>query len=151
MAYFLDELLTLLRQVLDRIIPAEGKFPGAGKLDVAGYIDNLVAQSAELKHLFTEGLAQIQIASKTMHSQEFANLSSEAQDTVLRRVEATHPAFFQALVRQTYNGYYTNPRIIRLLGLEARPPQPRGYKLEPFDLTLAERVKQRPQLWKNAS
>ena len=40
-----------------------------------------------------------------------------------------------------YNGYYTNPRIIELLGLEVRPPQ--GHQVEQGDITLIENVKSR--------
>ena len=48
----------------------------------------------------------------------------------------------------TYSGYYSNPAVIRLLGLEARPPQPRDYVLEPLDISLLEPVKQRQLIYR---
>jgi hypothetical protein len=53
-------------------------------------------------------------------------------------------------VQHTYSGYYSHPTVIRLLGLEARPPQPRGYHLEPLDFTLLDNVKQRGSLYRQA-
>ena len=148
--FLVDEQFTLVSSVLDRIIPQQGDMPGAGQLAVADYIDRAVGASAELKKLFSRGLAQIEIASQARHSGDFADLSAEQQDVVLREVESADAAFFEALVRQTYNGYYTTPAVLELLGLEARPPQPRGYEVEPGDLNLLENVKQRGQVYRDA-
>jgi hypothetical protein len=38
-------------------------------------------------------------------------------------------------------GYYSQPTIVRLLSMEGRPPQPRGYHLEPLDLGLLDNIK----------
>ena len=78
-----------------------------------------------------------------MYPQEFPSLSGEQIDAVLRQVEADEGEFFDLLVRQTYNGYYTDPRIIELLGLEARPPQPLGHRVDQGNITLIENVKNR--------
>ena len=61
----------------------------------------------------------------------------------MRQVEADHTEFFDLLVRQTYNGYYTDPKVVELIGMEPRPPQPMGHRLEMGDLTLIENVKWR--------
>ena len=59
------------------------------------------------------------------------------------RSRLTKGRFFDLLVQQTYNGYYTDPRIVQLLGLEARPPQPLGYRVDQGNITLIEKVKNR--------
>ena len=51
--------------------------------------------------------------------------------------------FFDLLVRQTYNGYCTGQRIVDLLGLEARPAQPLGHRVDQGNATLIEKVKNR--------
>ena len=58
--------------------------------------------------------------------------------------------FFEALVSRAYNGYYMDPNLIALLGLETRPPQPRGYSVELGDLRGLERVKGRGQVYRDA-
>ena len=138
----------LLTAILDSIIPPDGSLPGAGGLGTAKHIDTVVAGSLGLRRLFTDGLAAIEAASRTMFSNDFSSLSGEERMDVLREVEAKHPEFFEALVRHTYSGYYSNPTVVRLLGLEERPPQPKGYRLDPFDAGLLGRVKDRGKIYR---
>src|SRR5215831_8850505 len=149
-AFFAAAQCELLVSVLNRIIPATGAFPGAGDLDVASYLDRVVGQSTALKRLFAQGLVQITLTSQAQHAQPFTALSEGQRDAVLHHVEATAPEFFEALVTHTYSGYYSHPTIVRLLGMEGRPPQPRGYHLEPLDLSLLERIKQRQPIYRQA-
>ena len=149
-AFFVASQQTLLSHVLNRLIPATGDFPGAGDLGVVSYIDTVVGRFAELKRLFAEGLTHIALVSQAQQGQEFIDLADDHKDAVLRQVETLHPAFFEALVQHTYSGYYSHPTVVRLLGLEARPPQPRGYHLEPLDPTLLDNIKQRSPLYRQA-
>jgi hypothetical protein len=149
-AFFVASQQTLLSHVLNRLIPATDDFPGAGDLGVSGYVDTVVGRSTELRRLFAEGLTHIAMASQALQGQEFIALTEDQKDAVLRQVETLHPALFEALVQHTYSGYYSHPTVIRLLGLEVRPPQPRGYHLEPLDFTLLDNVKQRGPLYRQA-
>jgi hypothetical protein len=149
-AFFVASQQLLLRHVLNRLVPASDDFPGAGDLGVATYVDTVVGRSAELKRLFSQGLTHIAMISQAQQAQEFSDLAEDQKDAVLRQVETLHPAFFETLVQHTYSGYYSHPAVIRLLGLEARPPQPRGYHLEPLDLTLLDNMKQRSPLYRQA-
>jgi hypothetical protein len=147
-AFFVASQQLLLSHILNRLVPASDDFPGAGDLGVASYVDTVVGRSAELKRLFAQGLTDIALASQALQGQDFFELAGDQKDVVLRQVETQQPAFFEALVQHTYSGYYSHPAVIRLLGLEARPPQPRGYHLEPLDLTLLDHVKQRGPLYR---
>ena len=140
----------LLRATLNRIIPADGAFPGAGDLGVVGYVDAVIGRSAELRRLFAHGLTQIDITSQELHAQGFMDLSEHQKDAVLRRVEANNTEFFSALLTHTYSAYYSNPLIIRQLGQDLQPPQPRGHALEPLDLSLLDRVRRRRPLYRPA-
>jgi hypothetical protein len=148
LAFFAAAQRELLVSVLNRLVPAAGAFPGAGDLDVAGYIDRVVGQSAALKRLFAQGLVHITRTSQAQYARPFTALFVEQRDAVLRHVEATASEFFEALVTHTYSGYYSHPTVVRLLGMEARPPQPRGYHLDPLDLRLLENVKQRQPIYR---
>ena len=148
-SFLTDEQLVLVTSILDRIEPPEGKKPGAGQLGVAEYLNQVVGASAKLKKLFTRGLAQIEITSHGRHSREFADLSAEQRDAVLSEVESAEPEFFEALVRQTYNGYYADSSVLEQLGLEALPPQPRGYDVPTGDLRLPENVKKRGKVYRD--
>ncbi len=141
---------TLLAKVLDTVVPRKGKLPGAGAAGIVDYIDDVLTDSEPLRRLFLDGLADVEIASGAAHSARFGSLSAAKKKRVLRDVEAEQPEFFEALVEHTYKGYYSNPEIVELLGLEARPPQPVGYPLKPFDRTTLDSVRKRGKVYREA-
>ena len=115
---------------------------------MADHIASVVSGSAALRRLFIYGLAEIGIVSHRRYSREFVDLTDEEKDEVLRSIESDEPDFFEALVQHSYNGYYTNRKVIELLGLQARPPQPRGHSLETGNLALIENVKKRGRAYR---
>ena len=141
-SFFSDAQIDLVTEVLNRIIPANERLPGAGEIAV-NYLDEAVGGSPRLKRIFGHGLSHIDVVSYRLYSQDFPSLTGEQMYAVLRQVEADEGEFFDLLVRQTYNGYYTDLRIVELLGLEARPPQPLGHRLQQGNLSLIENVKNR--------
>jgi hypothetical protein len=74
-------------------------------------------------------------------------LSVDAREDVLRRLERSHAEFFEALVRYTYDGYYSHPTVIARLGLDASPPHPRGHRVEAVDLPDLARVSARGPIY----
>ena len=145
-----DEQMALAADVLDQLIPARDGFPGAGELGVAQHVQSVGGSDPGLGGLFQDGLASIESASRRTRSATFADLADDQKVQVLRKVEGESPGFFAMLLRHTYAGYYSNPRVIELLGLEARPPQPLGFHLDPFDPAMVERVRERGKIWRDA-
>ena len=140
---------TLLGAILNRIVPANGELAGAGDLDVAASIERTLAISPALRRLFLDGLTAIQLWSARLADRDFRDLDPDAQDALLREVEATEPAFFVALVEHTYRGYYTLPIVHEAIGFESRPPQPLGHQLPPFDPSLLEKQRAREPFWRS--
>ena len=140
----------LASEVLDQLIPGRDGFPGAGELGVARHLDDVAASKPDLGRLFHDGLAAIESTSRETHSTAFADLGDDRKIEVLRTVEVESPEFFFKLVRHTYAGYYSNSRVIEAMGLEARPPQPLGFELDPFDPSIVEKVKERGKVWRDA-
>ncbi len=147
-SFFSDAQAELVASILDRIVPPTGKMPGAGEIAIE-YLDRFAGASPQRKRTFSNGLTGIELRAQQSFSNAFASLTGEQQDEVLRQVEAADKAFFDLLVRQTYNGYYTNPRIIEALGLEARGPQPRGYRVEMGNISLMENVQRRGRIYRD--
>jgi hypothetical protein len=150
-SFFTDAQRTLLSTILNRLVPASGDFPGAGDLGIASSLDRIVGQSIELRRLFAQGMVQVEISSQEQYAEAFMNLADDQKDAVLCHVETRNPEFFSSLVAHTYGGYYSHTAVLRLLSLDARPPQPGGYELEPFDLSLLANVKQRGPMYRPAS
>ena len=133
--------------VLNRIIPARSDLPGAGDLGVVGAIEHTLAQNPPLLRLFIDGLRAIELIGT---GEVFTDCPAEQQDARLCQIEAAQPAFFTALVEQTYQGYYSLPNIQRSIGLSGEPPQPRGHHLAPFDPALLALQRQRAPFWRKA-
>ena len=146
--FFTESQRVLVRHVLNRIVPAGDGFPAAGELGVVDYLDGLVGRSARLKRTFAEGLARIEMVADAGGPAGFAGLPDDRKDEVLRDVESDLPEFFAALVKHTYNGYYTDPTVLAILGPEVRPPQPLGHDVEVGDLSLLANVRKRGRVYR---
>ena len=105
---FTEAQQSLLTAALNCVIPEEGNMPGAGDLGVIEFIETLVAPDPKLRRLVNEGLSQIVVAASVQSGQEFVDLDKDDQNEALKEVQAQQPAFFDFLLRQCYNGYYTN-------------------------------------------
>jgi hypothetical protein len=129
----------LLASVLTTLLPGDADWPGAGTLD------GLAAQVA------ADAPSEALLAALPAG---FAALPAEAREAALRDVEAAEPAAFERLVAATYLAYYTHDAVRdvleRVTGYEARPPQPLGYDLPPFDDSLLETQRRRAPFWREA-
>ena len=146
---FTDAQRELLTRVLDRIVPAGGGLLGAGELGVGEFVESSVLTSPEQTRLLVDGLKLIEVTSGRSGSEAYGELDDDARDEVLRDVESTSPEFFDELVRLTYVGYYSQPRVAAALGLEARPPQPLGFDMQQGDLSLVENVRERGPVYRD--
>jgi hypothetical protein len=145
-----DEQRALVREVLNRLVPARPGLAGAGDLDVGTSVEATVARSAPLRRQFLDGLSEIALAARRRTGRDFLELEPAARDSILRQVEEVRPAFFAALVDHTYRGYYSLPVVLRTVGAIGRPPQPLGHELPPFDPTLLDQQRQRSPFWRRA-
>ena len=113
----------LLAAVLDTLVPPGEGFP-AGSLAL-DHVLAMAAASADVASMLERGLQAIDDAAGA-----FARLGADDRERALGRVEQTHAALFDALVRHTYDGYYSHPAVLGRLGLEPGPVQPRSHRIE---------------------
>ena len=137
----------LLDAVLDRIIPSRDNRPGAGSLGVGDFVEGVAVGEPGLTRLFVHGLAAIEITAAERGTDGFAALSNEAKDETLRSVEQTQADFFDQLVLQVYNGYYTDLTVFEAIGYNLPSVPSPGAKLDLLDETLLEAQRQRPPFW----
>jgi len=79
-----------------------------------------------------------------------AALQAARREAVTKEFRATGGTAAAALVRVVLQCYYRDDRVLRSLGLELRPPFPRGHALEQGDWSLLDPVKARPPMWRRA-
>jgi len=137
----------LLTQVINRIIPAKDTLPGAGDLGIAAFIEDTAAKSPELTRLFNDGLAKIGVAAGRDSAGRFGSLSNTAKDDLLWSIETAIPVFFDQLVLQTYNGYYTSPEVFDLIGYTMPKLAPEGSQPELLDVSLLDQQRKREPFW----
>jgi hypothetical protein len=142
--------LLALSCVLDTMIPpsADGRLPGAGELGLAAGLGETIAAQPALKVAVGSGLAAFRDAIEPGGLDAFAARPIAERSRVLSELEEGQPAFIPALTFATYTAYYKHPRVIEALGIEAWPPHPKGYEMEPTDPSLLERVRRKPPLYR---
>jgi hypothetical protein len=133
--------------VLDALIPArDASLPGAGSLGVGAYVE---AKLGEGIALVRPGLEAVDAAARERGATDFAHLADDQRGPLLAEVAANHPGFVESLLFHTYTGYYQHPRVVVAIGMEARPPHPDGYELEPGDLGLLDPVRARAKCYRD--
>jgi hypothetical protein len=149
-ASFSDEQVLTLSAVLNALIPPsdDGRFPGAGELGLSGHVEQAMKQTPGLGPVIEQGLSSADELARNRSAEGFAALSAPDRVEVLNEIGAAQPAFLPSLILTASAGYYQNARVVEALGLEARPPFPEGYEMEPNDLSLLDEVRQRPKLFR---
>jgi hypothetical protein len=134
----------LLAAVLDTLVPAGDGFPSAGTVAL-DHVLAVAGASPDADRLLSGALGAVEAA-----AHGFTALDAGARETLLRSVEAAHPASFDALVRHAYEGYYSHPDVVTRLGLDPRPPQPHGHRIEWREEPDVSRVVARGRIYRQA-
>jgi hypothetical protein len=58
------------------------------------------------------------------------------------------PSFLARLAQQTVTAYYQDDRVLQAIGMEARPPFPKGYEVPSGDLSLLDPVRARGRVYR---
>ena len=149
---FSAEQEEMLRALLDEVIPPspDGRLPGAGDLGLVAHIARTVQQMPMLRPVVEYGLSALAEQAAGRAPGGWAALSREERGDVLRTFAASDQLFLPAFLFLAYSGYYQHERVVEALGLEARAPHPKGYAMEPFDVTLLDPVRRRGKIYRDA-
>ena len=144
-----DSLLTPpqiddLRAITAMIIPASAEFDVPGADDPAIQAD-IVATLGRDTGLVREALDEI---ARLAGRQPLASLDPGRRETVALELRAKGGAAVTTLTRVVLQCYYRDDRVVRSLGLEPRPPYPKGHVLEDGDWSLLDPVRARPPMWR---
>ena len=80
----------------------------------------------------------------------FADLDAARREAVVAAFRERGGAALATLSRVILQCYYRDDRVVRSLGLEPRPPFPKGHTLEQGDWSLLDPVRERPKMWRDA-
>jgi hypothetical protein len=134
-----------LRAIAAEIIPASAEFDVPGADDPAIQADILATLGRDAA-LVRESLDQL----ARLAGGPLASLDPERRQAVAMELRATGGEAVATLTRVVLQCYYRDDRVVRSLGLEPRPPYPKGHKLEEGDWSLLDPVRARPPMWRRA-
>jgi len=140
----------MLVRLLDAIVPPsdDGRLPGAAELDLPGHIARTVGETPLLRPVVEYGLTALAELAKKRTPAGLTALSAEETRAVLEEFAETDQFFLPAFLFLVYSSYYQSRRVVEALGLEPRPPHPKGYPMEPSDPTLLDPVRRRGRLFR---
>ena len=132
------ELGNALTAVLNRLVPAKDKMPGAGDVGIAHFIDGVLGDAPHLRQPIFDVLGEVQVAQPT---------SDAELDNVLGRIQRDQEETFLVLLDATYTGYYSNPEVLQAIGWV--PPADEVRDSEFFDVALLDEVRHRGQKYRS--
>jgi hypothetical protein len=134
-----------LRCLAEMMIPASDEYgvPSAGDDKIFADILRSFGRDAEqviavLRTL--DGLA----------AGHFADLDPQQREAVAARLHETGGEALMSLGRIILQCYYRDDRVMRSLGMDPRPPYPKGFEVEQGDWSLLDPVRARPKLYRDA-
>ncbi len=135
-----------LRVLSAMIIPESAEFgvPGADDPAIQDDIVATLGRDGELVHAALGHLARLAGA-------PLSQLDDARRETVAKVFRATGGMPAATLTRVVLQCYYRDERVVRSLGLEPRPPFPKGHTLEQGDWSLLDPVMTRPTMWRQTN
>jgi gluconate 2-dehydrogenase gamma chain len=105
-----------LEAVLARLIPADEYGPGAIEIGVLAYIEQAFAEELEpLRHVYSEGLRDLDAQASARYGSLFADLEAQQQDALLLESEST--LFFETIREHALEGMFGDPAYRGNVGL----------------------------------
>ena len=134
-----------LRCLAEMMIPASAEYgmPGAG--DGTIFADILRTLGRDAEHVLTVLRMLDQIAGGV-----FADMEPALRETAAMQLRESGGEPLIYAERIILQCYYRDDRVMRSLGLEPRPPFPKGFELEQGDWSLLNPVRVRPKLYRDA-
>ena len=129
-----------LRRVASLMVPASAEYnvPGADDPKIFADIEKSIGRDmGEIREALAAltGIAEMDGAKAMAVAETFRSQGGAAVAAVERCV---------------LQCYYRDDRVVISLGLEARPPFPKGYTLEQGDWSLLDPVRARKKMWRDA-
>jgi hypothetical protein len=134
-----------LRAISGIIVPASMAFDVPGADDPAVQADMLATLGRDTGSV-REALEQL----ARLAGGSFAALDPAKREAVAIQLRAEGGAAVATLARVVLQCYYRDDRVVRSLGLEPRPPYPKGHVLEDGDWSLLDPVRARATTWRRA-
>ena len=129
-----------LRCIAGMMIPASIEFDVPGADDAVIFADVVATMGRDMAQV-REALGQLT---------GLAEMDAVRRDAAVLAFRERGGAAAATLSRVILQCYYRDDRVVHSLGLEPRPPFPKGHTLEQGDWSLLDPVRKRPKMWRDA-
>ena len=134
-----------LQCVAGMMIPPSAEFGVPGADDPAIFADITSTMGRDVSGV-REALRDL----NALSGGAFADLDTAGREAAAEAFQARGGITLATLSRVILQCYYRDDRVVRSLGLEPRPPFPKGHVLEQGDWSLLDPVRARPKMWRDA-
>jgi hypothetical protein len=134
---------SILKAMLDRLIPAVDDLPSAGQMELVDEIVRLSGQQSRFQGIFESAMKTF--ANTTP---DFTSKSGSEQDDSIRKFESEQPESFDSILTISYIVYYKDDRVHKRLGWSGNTPQPNGNEMEPWDESVLDNMRTRKPFWR---
>ena len=135
-----DDQRRALRCLAEMMIPASTEYGVPSAADDAIFADILHSLGRDEHHVMTV-LRELE---------GFADLDPSARQAKVAQLREQRGEALKGLSGVILQCYYRDDRVMRSLGMEPRPPFPKGHEVEQGDWSLLDPVRQRPKLYREA-
>ena len=134
-----------LRCIAGVMIPASKEFAVPGADDPIIFADIMRSLGRDLDEV-CKALTQL----ATVADGAFSEVDGAHREAVAETFLSSGTPEVTTLGRVILQCYYRDDRVVSSLGLEPRPPFPKGHTLEQGDWSLLDAVRNRPKMWRDA-
>ena len=134
-----------LRCLAAMMIPASAEYGVPSAADDAIFGDILQSIGRDAGHV-----TAVLEALNAMSGGPFADLNPQRREAIAAQLRETCGEALMYLTRIILQCYYRDDRVMRSLGMEPRPPFPKGFEVEQGDWSLLDPVRARPKLYRDA-
>ena len=138
-----------LAAIVGAMIPASEEYAVPGADDPAIFVDILTLVKRHPEPVI-EAVAALGDIAESRHGGPFSTLGEEDKAAAIATLSQSGAAHLRAVVSMTAQCYYRDDRVMASLGMEPRPPFPKGFEVEQGDLSLLDPVRARGKIWREA-
>lgn len=140
---FSERELNLLRAFAETAIPASAKYglPGAGD-------EPIFARIAAAAQRDVAGMKAVLAGLDAIAGGDFAALAPDARLKAAENLRRQNEIAGLALGNLVASCYYQDDRVMAAIGMEVRPPFPKGFEVEQGDWSLLDKVRSGPRRYR---
>ena len=143
-----ERQIVCFRLFVKEMIPPSTEYglPGADDREI---FDNILIAARGDLPLLEEGLSALEDFSQARHKKEFTLLDDQTRSRLVKKFLSSSAIYIDVIQQLILQCYYRDDRVMASLGMEARPPFPRGYQVDQSDWSLLEPVRRKDKIYRD--